>query len=412
LQKIHAQYGEVARTAPDELSFITPSAWRDIYGPGKATVFKKDMKVYPRMVENVDSILTADNANHPRHRKLLNHAFSSRALREQEPLFKIYVDQLIQNLKARAAEDGSESVVDLVKFYNWTTFDIVGHLGFGEPFGCLKDKAYHPWVAMIFEHIKGGAYISASKRFPPLNHIFRRLIPKHLMAKRANQLALTKEKVERRIKTKTDQADFLSFILRQNNEKGLNQAEIEVDSSILIIAGSETTATTLSGTTYYLTRSPEVLSKLNTEIRSAFPTEDEINILSVQKLRYLNACIEEGLRMFPPIPTGLARQLQGGGSGEYVSGHFVPNGVSLRSDDLNEVADGNDRLGYLCPSTVPIGRHSILRNQKLIGRRDGWRMQHLLQIEEMWSSRSRSDLGIVLVSRWGKLLSTQLMRFF
>src|SRR5436305_700534 len=75
---------------------------------------------------------------------------------------------------------------------------------------------------MIFEHIKGGAYISASKRFPPLNHIFRCLIPKHLMAKRTGQLTLTKEKVERRIKTKTDQTDFLSFILRQcGRDKGM-----------------------------------------------------------------------------------------------------------------------------------------------------------------------------------------------
>jgi hypothetical protein len=63
---------------------------------------------------------------------------------------------------------------------------------------------------------------------------------------------------------------------------------------------------------------------------------------------------------------------------------------------------GNDRLGYPCPSTVPIGRHSTLRSQKLIGPRGGWGMRRLPSIEEMPSSRSRSDRGIVLVSRWGK----------
>src|SRR2546421_9235832 len=88
LHKIHARYGEVARMAPDKLFFIAHSAWRDICGPGKTAVFKKDMKVYPRMAENVDSILTADDVNHPHHRKLLNRAFLSRALREQEPRFE------------------------------------------------------------------------------------------------------------------------------------------------------------------------------------------------------------------------------------------------------------------------------------------------------------------------------------
>ncbi|KAL9093841.1 MAG: hypothetical protein Q9165_003764 [Trypethelium subeluteriae] len=329
--KIHNQYGEVVRTSPDEISFITASAWRDIYGPGRTEFFKKDMKVYPRMVENVDSILTADNANHPRHRKLINYAFSERALRAQEPLFQTYVDQLVHKLRDSI---GTEASVDLVKWYNWTTFDIIGHLGFGEPFGCLEGKDYHPWVAMIIEHIKGGAYLSASKRYSFLIPIMRRLIPKELIAKRNAQLALTKEKVARRVATDSSDADFLSFILKENNEKGLSRAELEVDASILIIAGSETTATTMSGTTYYLLKYPETLERLKAEVRSAFASEEDINFLSVQELHYMNACIKEGLRLFPPIPTGLARVLEDRPGGEYVSGCFVPDGVSLPSSIL------------------------------------------------------------------------------
>jgi cytochrome P450 len=329
LKELHDCFGEVVRTAPDELSFIDPAAWRDIYGNGRTSVFKKDMKVYPRMVENVDSILTADNDNHPRHRKLLNHAFSERALRDQEPILKKYVDQLIHRLGEMVDSGHGATVVNLVKWYNWTTFDIVGHLGFGEPFGCLEDKAYHPWVAMIFEHIKGGSYISASKRFPPLNRILRYLIPKGLMAKREAQLSLTREKVARRMRSDTKDADFLSFILRENDAKGLDQAEVEVDSSILIIAGSETTATTLSGTTYYLLQNPTALRKLQDEVRSAFQREDEIDMASVRKLPYTNACLEEGLRLFPPIPMGLARVLEGSERGEVVAGRFVPEGTRV-----------------------------------------------------------------------------------
>jgi hypothetical protein len=40
---------------------------------------------------------------------------------------------------------------------NFTTFDIIGDLAFGEPFGCLKNEKFHDWVALIFETIKIGA---------------------------------------------------------------------------------------------------------------------------------------------------------------------------------------------------------------------------------------------------------------
>lgn len=94
----------------------------------------------------------------------------------------------------------------------------------------------------------------------------------------------------------------------------------------MIIAGSETTATLLSGLTYLLLMNPEKLCKLTDEIRSTFETEDKINITSVAKLKYLFACIEEALRMYPPVPVGLPRMI--GADGSTISGHFVPPDVS------------------------------------------------------------------------------------
>lgn len=334
LYKLHSQYGETVRVAPDELSFVNPSAWKDIYGVGRTNIFKKDMKVYPRMSQRVDSILTADNANHPRHRKLLNSAFSEKALREQEPLFQRYVAQMVQKLLICAKGPSEKPVVDMVKWYNWITFDIVGHLSFGEPFGCLEDETYHPWVSLIFGHIKGGAFVSASKRFPPANHILQMLVPKSLLEKRATQLALTQEKVDRRMKSKSNDTDFLSFILKENGPHCLNREEIEVDSSILIIAGSETSATILAGATYYLLKNPETLMRLKREVRTEFESENEINFLSLQRLRYLNACIQEVLRLYPPIPMGLTRVLEGSPEGAFVNGQYIPEGVRTRGQKL------------------------------------------------------------------------------
>jgi cytochrome P450 len=83
--------------------------------------------------------------------------------------------------------------------------------------------------------------------------------------------------------------------------------EIETTFNILIIAGSETTASALAGTTGYLLKNPMCLATLVQEIRSNFEEERDINLSSVGKLPYLSAVIEKGLRIAPPVPSGLPR---------------------------------------------------------------------------------------------------------
>ena len=80
-------------------------------------------------------------------RKLLSNAFSDKTLKGQEPVLLHYIDLLVERLKEVSAE---EPVMDIVRWYNYVTFDIIGHLAFDEPFDCLKNKEYHPWMSMIF----------------------------------------------------------------------------------------------------------------------------------------------------------------------------------------------------------------------------------------------------------------------
>jgi cytochrome P450 len=72
-------------------------------------------------------LVAANDADHSRMRRLLSHAFSEAALREQEPLFNSYFDLLIQKLyeKVRAPENGK---VNMIRWFNFTTFDLIGDL--------------------------------------------------------------------------------------------------------------------------------------------------------------------------------------------------------------------------------------------------------------------------------------------
>lgn len=78
--------------------------------------------------------------------------------------------------------------------------------------------------------------------------------------------------------------------------------------------------------TYLLLSNPVALQRLTVEVRSAFENEQEITMTSVNQLTYMLACLNEALRVYPPVPAGLPRVTPAGG--RTVLGRFVPQGVS------------------------------------------------------------------------------------
>ncbi|KAK5017800.1 hypothetical protein LTR16_001509 [Cryomyces antarcticus] len=235
------------------------------------------------------TILTmADDDNHTRRqRRALAHSFSQKALLEQEYIIKGYVDMLIENLNRMSNNDQTFNLVD---WLNFTTFDIIGDLAFGEPFGCLEQGEFHFWVKLVYETVK---------------NLLLNFIPKEVRQRRRNHLNFSREKVLRRLEnTNTHHKDFIWYILKQREKHDLKQDEIVVNSALFIVAGSETTANLLSGLIARLFYNKPKYDKLVHEIRSSFKTEDELTYENLSKLSYLNACLEEGLRIHPPVPKG------------------------------------------------------------------------------------------------------------
>ncbi|KAJ5788416.1 hypothetical protein N7457_003406 [Penicillium paradoxum] len=322
---LHDQYGDVVRIAPDELSFIDGEAWKKIYGTRIGHGQKaKDNIFYAPLPGQAPGIILSNDADHSRFRRLLSHAFSDNSLRGQEPIIKRHVDLLMQRLRENIA-NGSKAL-NMVAWYNFTTFDIIGDLAFGEPFDCLKNSDYHEWVSIIFSALKWAVYANVSRRLPGSEYILPYITPKHITARVNRHLALTRQKVETRISKTNERPDFFGNILKhQNTEKGFSIPEMNSNGSTLIIAGSETTATLLSGATYYLLRNPRVLRKLQDEIRSMFTSEEEINLESCNKLQYCLAVLTETLRMYPPVAAGLPRVVDA--QGDMIAGHWVPGGT-------------------------------------------------------------------------------------
>jgi cytochrome P450 len=336
LKKLHNQYGEVVRVAPDELSFIDSDAWKTMYGTRTGHGQKqKDYRFYPPTVSNGASIIQSNDQDHSRFRRLLSHAFSDSSLRSQEPIIKGYVDLLIQRLRENSTPEGENAQagqsktkpLNLVAWYNFATFDIIGDLAFGEPFDCLKNSAYHVWVKIIFSSAKFGAYANISRRLPGSKYLVKLITPKRVFAQKEWHNQLSREKVVGRLEKSNERPDFFANILKHSGtEKGFSVDEMVSNGSTLIIAGSETTATLLSGVTYLLLKNPRVLAKLQDEIRSTFNSDEEINFDSCNRLEYCLAVLTEALRVYPPVPGGLPRIVDA--QGDMIEGHWVPGGVS------------------------------------------------------------------------------------
>jgi cytochrome P450 len=198
VKKLHDKYGPIVRLMPNELAFTDPQAWRDIYGhrQGHAQFHKDPIHVGAvQEIAGSTTLTMAGDEEHARQRRALSHAFSQKALLEQESIIRGYVDLFIVRLKSFAA---SRKELDMCTWYNFTTFDIIGDMAFGEPFGCLRDGKEVEWVQLITETIKAGAFEQSTRRIflagSWLQKKLMLLIPAALRAKRVKHLELSKEK--------------------------------------------------------------------------------------------------------------------------------------------------------------------------------------------------------------------------
>ncbi|KAH8651354.1 putative cytochrome P450 [Xylariales sp. PMI_506] len=330
---LHAKYGSIVRIAPNELSFQEPQAWKDIYGHRVGAAHgAEEMDKYHtfyRTKGEVLSISSGDREYHGLLRRQLAHGFSERALREQEGIIGSYVDLLIQRLHEACTDNvkvdpmtgqPSKRALDIKEWYNWTTFDVIGDLTFGAPFGSLERAKTDPWVEAINGSIRFLGIINGVKHMG-LESTFIWLV-KLLNTNRAEHDRNMMDKLHRRVSLELERPDIIEGLLKKKDEWGLSMHHLQANSSSVLIAGSETTSSMLSGVTFLLLTNPEALRKVTEEVREKFSREEDITLTSVSCLTYMLACLNEALRSYPPVPFGMPRQVpKGGGT---ILGQFVP----------------------------------------------------------------------------------------
>jgi cytochrome P450 len=181
-----------------------------------------------------------------------------------------------------------------------------------------------PWVSTIFTSLKISTRIGIIMSYRWLMEAFKLLSTKARNKKRYNHFMHSVTRVTKRLEKgrDTEGVDLWDLVLAQKEGKGLTRGEMDSNASLFMIAGTETTATLVSGLTYLLLKNPMCMKKLVDEIRGAFADTNDMTMEQLAALPYFAACIKEAFRLYPPVPLGLPRITPEDGS--TICGQFIP----------------------------------------------------------------------------------------
>lgn len=151
LWRLQQQYGHMFRYRPDAVLINTPTAFRSIFGPN-GNVRKSDYyRVWPRTPEITSTWNVTDVPAHARKRRVMNQAFSEKALKSVEVFIHENLDRWLDLLGEQAETSGKS--INMAHEINYLVFDILGDLCFGQSFGMIEpgsDMRYVPEVLATF----------------------------------------------------------------------------------------------------------------------------------------------------------------------------------------------------------------------------------------------------------------------
>ncbi|KAF8069107.1 cytochrome P450 monooxygenase [Lyophyllum atratum] len=367
VHEMHKKYGPFVRLAPNHISIAEPDALGLVYAHGNGALKSNFYDAFVSIHRGVFN--TRDRHEHARKRKIVSHIFSQKNVIEFEPHIRLYVSSFIKqwdrlceaSLKGESGPEGEgwsgrdgRLWLDCLPWANYLAFDIVGDLAFGAPFGMIeaaKDIAKVPKNqegAMnsygkeggVVEEVSvpavrilngRGEYSMSLGVLPPWWRPLVRKIPwyRRGSADVKTLAGIAIMAVRKRLATPTDRVDLLSKLKagRDSNGNPMGREELTAEALTLLIAGSDTTSNSTCAIIYHLARNPHVQQRLHKELDEQLGTEDEIAATGdqVKRLPYLEACINEGLRIHSTSALGLPRVVPEGGL--TVLGQYFPPGT-------------------------------------------------------------------------------------
>jgi cytochrome P450 len=264
LFRIHKLYGDVVRFGPNSISINTHTALRDIYG-FKANVKKSDFySVFPATKAAFSTHTAIDKAVHARKRRVLSQAFSDSAMRAMEVHIVDNIQAWCGHLGDNAANSkdhvnlpmngfgglnpafelkGWSAPKNMGDWANYLSFDVLGDLCFGKPFGVMEREENR----FVLDLISTAAYFhNVNGQMPMIKKLgLDALLFGKIKKRRERYMTYSKQQMAERAKLGIDgqRRDFFHYLLTAKDPetgKGFGPQELWGESNVLLIAGKST----------------------------------------------------------------------------------------------------------------------------------------------------------------------------
>lgn len=348
--------GTVVRFGPNRISVCSAEASRDL-GSVHANVLRSPVFSSFKRFFGVDSSATTlDPKEHAFRRRVNNQALTPGILKAYEGRVTPHITFMIEQLKESLDSPGNEAEWDggsgwgpphnMTQNLMYCIADIMADVVFSQPWNVQRDPRNRRHIERLPKSTTGLLVVGHMQTafrlglhwilfFPFIKDIINFLLLAKLFAtRRASQ---TEDDLK-------GQRDVWSALLAgKDAETGqhFTLEQLTSEAGMFVTAGTGTTILTTSATLFYLVRNPNALARLTHDIRSAFPiphdcAEQPISQLNcpigwgsreLKSMGYLEACIQEALRLSPGLP-GISPRIAGPG-GVTLDGSWFPEGTEL-----------------------------------------------------------------------------------
>ncbi|CAG9984559.1 unnamed protein product [Clonostachys byssicola] len=324
--KDHDRYGSVVRHGPNKLVFNTAGALRDIYRNDQVT--KSKSYLASQRAPGVFNLFNAiDPRLHQQKRKLAGRFLNKKSIDAFELAMIQQIDIFIQQLGAHSVK----GPINMTSQTKYLAIDIMGHLLFEYPLNLQTEATHHHMM-----YSRASFFFNVAFQIPSFVDLgIRNLQSLWSMFSRKRYVETLEQIIRSRLSQGQHVKNELQFLsakmtIPQDDQEWIDDAKTEALWHML--AGSDTTSTLLSALCFYLARNPRCYQRLCLEVRSTF--KEGVDIRGgplLASCTYLRACIDEALRMTPPLPGTLWREELARDSTEplIVDGHLIPKGTQV-----------------------------------------------------------------------------------
>lgn len=256
--------------------------------------------------------------------------------------------ELIQTNYVTKPEVNLFRTMDISRVTSYFTLDVISKVAFGQTFGFLdRDEDPFGYIENLMEFLPA---IIVMGVYTELQQIMKAPVIKSMLPRSTDKRGLgrvmgfARDRVQERFGPKRIvRQDMLNAFIK----KGLTQGELESETLTQITAGSDSTASSLRMTLHFISTSPPILQRLLVEADTAVAegriSRPIIKDSEARQLPYLQACIKEGLRIYPPVTGLMAKMVPRGGAMIEVNGQekFAPTGTQVGWNSWGMMHDCN-----------------------------------------------------------------------